>query len=133
MKYVLEWVKLRRQGSIVTEADSAAGEAVGPAKGILVTGACAFLSILASALLSGTLVFCIVRFGARGGLPPLEFRGALSVALLGTWFSMGSSQPSERNIRDFPKYLGRTLAHQVGCALLMLVLLGVLTLGLGGR
>lgn len=133
MSAVLDWFKTRRTASGSPEEGGTGAEAGGPLSGFLLTVACAFLSILASTLLSGTLVFCIVRFGAGSGLPPLGFRGALSVALLGAWFSMGGSQPSEGSPQDFLGSLARTLTHQVGCALLMLALLGALGLGIGGR
>ncbi len=135
MKSVLDPIEAIRQQASPITADISNQKAKGPVPGILPAAGLAFLSILGSALLSGAMVYFILRFGAGSGLPRLEFRSALALALLGTWFSMGGSESKERNPQDFPKYLARTLAHQAGCALLMAVLLGVLSLGfeIGGR
>lgn len=99
--------------------------------GLIGTLGLTLVALCVSALISGAMVLAISRFGAGTGLPVLGFKGALALALLGSWFSMGSTGVRETPLRDFPDFLANTLIHQVCSALLMLILLGVLSLLLG--
>jgi len=89
------------------------------------------LAMTASALISGLVVLVISRLGADGGLPVLGFRGAVALALLGSWFSMGTAGVPGSQRWDFQKSMIQTLTHQISSALLMLLLVGVLSLLLG--
>lgn len=131
MKSIMDWVKQLPKEEHAKEADGGTTEDGNKPMGPIALIGTALLSILASTLLSGTLVFCIASFGAGSGLPRVEFKGALAFALLGSWFSMGSSGYGERSPQEFPKYLAHTLVHQCECALLMLLLLGILFMGFG--
>lgn len=86
------------------------------------------LAMTASALISGLVVLVISRFGAGGGLPVLGFRGAMALALLGSWFSMGTAGVPGYQKGAFPKSLVQTLTHQISSALLMILLLVALSL-----
>ena len=99
--------------------------------GLIGTMALTLVALCVSALVSGAMVLVISRFGAGSGLPVLGFKGALALALLGSWFSMGSRGVRETPLKEFPDFLVDTLFHQICSALLMLILLGVLSLLLG--
>lgn len=88
-------------------------------------------TLCGSALISGTVVLAISRFGGGSGLPQLGFRGALSISLLGSWFSLGAAGTREQSSADLKRFMVETLSHQLGCALLMLLLLGILHLVFG--
>lgn len=135
MRRFTDWIK-RRSGR--GEPWTATGDAPvlgARASGLLPTLALAFVSLLAASLLNGTVVFLILRLGAGSGLPSLEFKGAVALALLGSWFSMGTSNTKTERSQDLLESVAGSLAHQLGSALLMLALLGTLSFGfgMGGR
>lgn len=98
---------------------------------LIITLGLSLMALCVSALVSGSVVLVISKFGADSGLPALGFRGALSLALVGSWFSMGTAEVRKTQGREFPKFLIETLANQIGSALLMLLLVGALSLLLG--